>query len=178
MNILMRIKSKRAVPVANRSEPEKRRLRLQAPFSLSGLRALVLLGVLVFVSFMIYTPLNTYLQQKAEMKRVEASIASKEQEKEQLIEEIDRYQDEAYIREQAKLRLGLVEQGETAFRLVDPALEDATSANANDDAELDREKPWYKVLWKSLATAPVEEAPEEDPEMHLPIAPAPEEATP
>ncbi|MFC6317899.1 septum formation initiator family protein [Corynebacterium gerontici] len=169
----MRIKNKRAVPVAHRSEPKKRGIKLQAPFSLGGFRLMALVAVLVLVAFMIYTPLNTYLQQKAEMKRVAASISQKEAEKEQLINDIERYNDEAYVREQARLRLGLIEQGETAFRLVDPALNDPNDADADAKANAEKDQPWYRTMWKSIATPPAESEPAEQTDMHLPIAPAP-----
>lgn len=173
MESLMRIKNKRAVPVVHRSEPEKRGIKLQAPFTLSGFRLMALVGALVLVAFMIYTPLNTYLQQKAEMKRVTASISQKEAEKTQLMQEIERYQDDAYVREQARLRLGLIEQGETAFRLVDPALDDPNAANEDAAAHADKNQPWYRTMWKSIATPPAADPPADDTDMHLPIAPAP-----
>ena len=67
----------------------------------------------------------------------------------QLESDLNRYQSEAYIREQARLRLGVIEPGETAFRIVDPALDTDTSVTSagNEEEPLGA---WYENLWDSV----------------------------
>lgn len=129
---------------------------------------LVLAAVVVSVA----TPLRNYFEQRAEIAEVNAKIQRQEAEKQTLTEEIAKYDSEAYVREQARTRLGLIDPGETAYRLLDPKIgsgADYVPGETDDTDEPDR--PWYSQLWGAVATPP-------DPDKASEEAPAPEGESP
>ena len=72
--------------------------------------------------------------------------------------EKDRFSDPGYIKEQARIRLGLVEEGETPFRIIDPALGPVTGDDPVGEEPLPT-KSWYEQLWDSVSLPPEEEKP-------------------
>ncbi|AWT25724.1 Cell division protein FtsL [Corynebacterium provencense] len=112
---------------------------------------LVLAAVVVSVA----TPLRNFFEQRAAIAEVNATIERQEAEKQALTEEIARYGSEAYVREQARTRLGLVEPGETAYRLMDPDISSGADYVPGEVEETpEPEKPWYSRLWGAVATPP------------------------
>lgn len=108
--------------------------------------------VVAFVALSVATPLRNYFQQRAEIAEVNATIERQLAERDDLNAELDRYNSEAYVREQARTRLGVVEPGESAFRLMDPRIDTSSPSDPgveHDDSEPD---PWYTQLWGSVAT--------------------------
>lgn len=153
------------VPVSNRSAEPKR--RLPKP-SLGGGRldipSLAVIGVVVLLILAtVYVPLKNYFDGRTEIARLEESIAAKQVEREGLVAEIERYEDEAFIEQEARRRLGVIEPGETAWRIVDGRMvPEGQMTTSSDDEEVQPE--WYEVLWDSIA----EEPPEED-GMQMPV---------
>ncbi|MBV7295694.1 septum formation initiator family protein [Corynebacterium sp. TAE3-ERU12] len=111
-----------------------------------GILVLVLAGTLII-------PLRAYAEQRSQLAETRASIARLERRSSELENELSRYSDEAYIREQARVRLGLIEPGETPFRLIDPDMTGHASHNPGDAAAPEPD-PWYKELWHSIAVPP------------------------
>ena len=104
---------------------------------------LVLAAVMVSVS----QPLRNYFEQRADIAEVNAKIDRQEAEKQALTEEIEKYGSEAYLKEQARTRLGLVEPGETAWRLLDPGIDSGADYVPGEVTESDEpETPWYSQL--------------------------------
>ncbi|AEK37358.1 FtsB family cell division protein [Corynebacterium variabile] len=138
---------------------------------------LVLAAVMVSVS----QPLRNYFEQRADIAEVNAKIDRQEAEQQALTEEIEKYGSEAYLKEQARTRLGLVEPGETAWRLLDPGIDSGADYVPGEVTESDEpETPWYSQLWGSVATPPDAEdeadkdaPPPEGESPNLPVAPDP-----
>ncbi|MDO4686872.1 MAG: septum formation initiator family protein [Corynebacterium sp.] len=137
----------------------------------------VLVAVSIVVLVMIGMPLRNYFQQRSDIARVNASIAEKQAEQQALLKELEKYESEAFIKEQARVRLGVVEPGETAFRILSPELE-AESSTGQAASEKAAEHSWYEILWESIATSDSDiriGLPEEDkpvgPTGNLPISP-------
>lgn len=127
---------------------------MELPKKINPLVTVAVILVVAFVALSVATPLRNYFQQRAELAEINATIERQLEEREELTDELDRYQSEAYIREQARTRLGVVEPGESAFRLMDPRI----NTGSPDDPGLDRDDedpdPWYTQLWGSVATPP------------------------
>lgn len=117
-----------------------------------GLLVLLLLGTLVI-------PLRAYAEQRAQLAATRASIVRLEDRRAELEGQMRRYSDESYIREQARIRLGLVEPGETPFRLIDPEL-GAGPGRAPGEADPAPEQAWWRLLWASIAEPPQPAAPD------------------
>lgn len=149
-------RSRRTVPVVSRTRDARpkppRRPRMR--FNTAEFGVLAAVAIIVIVT--IWAPANNYFQGRSEINRLNESIAAKQAEKERLLEEIDRYGDEAWIREEARRRLGLIEPGEVAFRVIDPNMEvDPTVTTSAEDLTADW--TWYEILWASIATPPADD---------------------
>lgn len=157
--------SKTRVPVANRSPRPRRQLRLPAVDTqrLDIPSLAVIAFVLLIILGAVYAPMKNYFDGRAEIARLNESIAAKQVEKEILLEEIGRYDDEAFVRQEARRRLGVIEPGETAWRIIDPRLKQDTSVTTSPDDKA-VQPDWHEVLWDSVATGPSPAA-----EMHLPV---------
>ncbi|MHC9552003.1 septum formation initiator family protein [Corynebacterium diphtheriae] len=170
----MVFKKRRAVPVVNREE-KPRGLKLSRPSMKVDGRWLVIYGTIVIVLCVaILRPLNTYMDQKAETARLKASIAEKQIEKERLLAELEKYDSEAYVKEQARKRLGVIAPGEKAYRVMTPELENQGS-HVSTKEETKAKNPWYEKLWDSVTIVePAEEAEQQSdqPQMNLPLIPA------
>ncbi len=109
----------------------------------AGLLVLVLVGTLTI-------PVRTYQEQKAELAQTELNIARMEQRIAELEQEKELYSDPAYIREQARLRLALVEPGETPFRIVDPGVGQQATPQESAESRVVPATPWYQSLWTAI----------------------------
>lgn len=124
------------------------------PKKMNPIVALAVLLVVVFVALSVATPLRNYFQQEAELAEIHAEIEAQQEERDRLEAELDRYQSEAYIREQARTRLGVVEPGESAFRLMDPRINPSAPGGTGAEETEGDPDPWYTQLWGSVATPP------------------------
>lgn len=147
-------RSRHTVPVVTRSSAEQKRRPKRPKVRLSTMEIGVLVAVTILILVTIAVPLRNYFQGRSEIARLDESIIAKQLEKEHLMKEIDKYEDEAFIREEARRRLGLIEPGETAFRIVDPRMEQDPTLTTSAD-ELAAEQSWYEILWDSVATPPI-----------------------
>ncbi|MBK4151011.1 FtsB family cell division protein [Corynebacterium macginleyi] len=166
------------VPVASRASDTHKPQRAQEKknrkpdrVNIVGMTVIVIFVLLVLV--IIAVPLRNYYQGRSEIARLNESITAKQNEKDALLEKIDKYKSEDYIKQEARRRFGLVEQGETAYRIIDPNIQPDKQVTTNIQAQEDL-RPWFEVLWDSVAQPPEEEAPVVE-SHHLPIEPAPEE---
>lgn len=171
-----RSSKRRSVPVSSRKaagaprqKPRKQKARLGA-FEIG-----ILVSVALVVLLIIAVPLRNYFQQRSEIARLTESIAMKQAEKERLQSEIEDYRSEAYVREQARQRLGVIAQGETAYRIIDPRMDRDSSVTSDVEAE-NLERPWYEILWTSISEPEMvlEEEAEERLDTRMPIEPGTE----
>lgn len=163
---MARSKSARTrVPVSHRTTP-RTHPRRTAPVTVRRLDipSLAVIGVVVLLILgAIYVPLKNYFDGRTEIARLNESIAAKEIQKQELIDEIARYDDEEFVKQQARRRLGVIEPGETAWRIIDPRMDPETQVTTSADDE-SIQPEWYEVLWDSVATPPSPAA-----GMHLPV---------
>jgi hypothetical protein len=172
-------KTRRNVPIVNRAEQESG-ITIKVPRVRLGYKPLVLvIVVVIIVLVMITVPLRNYMGQRAELARRTASINALNNQKALLESEIKKYQSEEYIKEQARIRLGVIEPGEVAYRVIDPALENQRQTGDSAAAMEDGLGSWYEVLWNSVTVPDTLEETEETPTPtgKLPIAPDPNSPT-
>lgn len=158
----------KTVPVASRdraqreqAEARKKRGRakpliLQQDLASTGILIAVILTVLIAIA----VPLRNYYEGRSEIARAQASIEALQQRKDELEADIARHEDPVYVEQEARRRLGVLAEGETAWRIIDPRMTQnpaITSEEAPDDRE------WHQFLWDSLREIPEAEAPEEVP---------------
>ncbi len=111
----------------------------------------ILIAVILAVLLAIAVPLRNYYEGRSEIARLNDSIAALEQRKTDLETDIAKYQDPEYVKQEARRRLGVMEPGETAWRIIDPRMthgENITTEEAPD------ERTWTEVMWDSLREVP------------------------
>lgn len=141
---------------------------------ISHVELAILATIFVAVIVIVAVPVQNYAQQRSDIARVTASIAAKQKQKDELSAELQKLANDDYVREQARARFGVIEPGETAFRIVDPALGENPAATKHGDLP-EPTGPWYDTLWNSIAI-PVEESTEATVGIgHVPVPEVPEE---
>jgi cell division protein FtsB len=107
----------------------------------------IALGVVLVGLVLAYAyPLRVYLAQQAEIARLEADTAAQRQHIQQLSAEVARWNDDEYVKAQARKRLLLVEVGQQVYVVgVDPT--------TTDQAGPHTPPTWYQQLWTSVQTA-------------------------
>ncbi|MEX3504902.1 septum formation initiator family protein [Corynebacterium sp. LK2510] len=162
----------REVPVASRdrARAEAKKRKRQLPFQGDIVSLAILISVLLIVLTAVAVPLRNYYEGRSEIARLNASIAALESRKDGLERDVEKYSSEEYTRQEARRRLGLMETGETAWRIIDPRM---THAPAITTDEAPDTRPWPQVMIDSLRELPEEETSEE-----VPVPPTPVEEPP
>lgn len=115
-------------------------------------RAAILLLVVAALVLSLAFPLREYVAQRAEIGALEREIAAREARVQQLQDQRERWDDTAFVEQQARARLHYVFPGETGLVLLSP--DDVREAR---DPEIvvpvEPEVSWYDQLWKSVAAA-------------------------
>lgn len=142
------------IAVARADRKPRRTTTKKTSRSFGLLEAAILTAVLVMIVVMAAVPLNNYFSQRAEIAALHADIAAKEQTLAQLTKETQKYQDPAYLQEQARIRLGAALPGERIYRIQDPAISAATSDTTPQIATETKQQPWYEALWDQLGEVP------------------------
>ncbi len=114
-------------------------------------RLLALAVVLITITILLAPSIRTFLQQQAETRALQDQIAALEQEQADLQTQLARWEDPAYIKQQARDRLFLVMPGETRYLVkggteLEPSEEQQSQAGARD-------LPWTDALWESVERA-------------------------
>ena len=115
----------------------------------------MLSGVLVILALLIAPYVRPWLAQRSQLSQGRTEVVQLQAEVARLQAERDRWEDPAYIRQQARARLGLLDPGEVGYVRLDPAAPvraaDPRSAAA---AVPPRHGPaWYGTLWQSVVSA-------------------------
>jgi cell division protein FtsB len=105
------------------------------------------LGVLLFVLTLAYAfPLRTYLAQQAEIAQLEEDQRVQRERIQALVEQVARWGDEEYVKDQALRRLQLVEVNEQVYivSMEQPPADQGGPATPPS---------WYEQVWSSVQTA-------------------------
>ncbi|TDW87424.1 cell division protein FtsB [Kribbella pratensis] len=160
-------------PPARRGDQPKRRTtgtqadpaRTRGSRNLTGRAAVVLLvlGALI-VSYA--QSLRVWFDQHQQVNALQQEIRDREKRVAELNDEITRWDDDAYVKAQARQRLGWVMPGEVGYRVIGAdgkPVGAPPEPSAPADGTTDTQKPtWYTKLWGSVegaGTPPVTAAP-------------------
>jgi hypothetical protein len=118
-------------------------------------------------------PFQQYVAQRAQL----SSLAAQERAERARVAALEqaqaRWNDPAYVRQQARERLHFVKPGETAYVIVDPARQPRVAAAPAPRAP-HRTGAWYSQLWSTVTTAadePTKQSPKPKPPAPKPITP-------
>ncbi len=130
-----------------------RRTVATRPKAFTG-RASVLIGVLIVLALAYTYPVRVYLAQESQIGRMEVAQAAQQQRINAKIEEVAKWQDNEYVRIQARDRLFYVRPGEVPLLVLnDPA---GAARDAGKNVPAAPAAPWYDTLWSSVAAADAE----------------------
>lgn len=137
----------------------KKPLRLPKLPSRLGLtrRALAVLSVLIVLALSYANSLRIYLGQQHDLAEANQQIQDRTQRVAQLQDELERWNDPAYVKAQARERLGWLLPGETGYRVIGP---DGKPLGTGVVLDSTNELPpgehptmWFDRLWGSVETA-------------------------
>ena len=112
-------------------------------------RAAILILVLAALVVTLAIPLRAWLAQQSEIAALEADVASARERVADLEQELEDWEDPAFVIAQARSRLHFVFPGEVGYVVLG---EDDRPIVPTDDAPVD-ESPWYSRLWESTRQA-------------------------
>jgi len=128
-----------------------KRTRAPQPRRLSGRAAvacMLLIGLLLAYAY----PVRVYLSQQNEIDQLERSQAAQRQHIDELAGQLQKWNDDEYVKAQARGRLLFVLPGEKPLLVVDNAPKPGPAGTAAPTGPGDA-SPWYGKLWTSIRTA-------------------------
>jgi len=118
-------------------------------------RRFITMSALLAVMLVVLTPtLRSYLQQRSEIAELKREKVAGQQRVDALTAERKRWDDPAYVKQQAQERLGYAMPGKSITVYVDDAgaTHATTPRNGVTDATGLSSHPWYGQIWGSIST--------------------------
>ncbi|KAA1378107.1 septum formation initiator family protein [Aeromicrobium fastidiosum] len=117
-------------------------------------RAIVLLAVVLLLIASYTSTLHAWWQQRSEIQATRAEIATRKESIVELEDQISRWDDPAYVKQQAKERFGWVSPGEVGYRVIgsDGKVQGADVPTL-DAPPRPADPEWYDKLWGSVKEA-------------------------
>jgi hypothetical protein len=109
----------------------------------------VLLALLLAYAY----PVRVYLTQQAQIQDIEDRQYAQQLHIRALQEERAKWDDDDYVRAQARDRFHYVLPGETAFVVLDGDPEPDSATNGGGAGARKQPQPWYRGLWSSIGAA-------------------------
>lgn len=116
-----------------------------------GGRWVVLALVLLALAIALIYPLRQYLAQRDEIDALRESTRKQQIETERMRADLERWNDPAYVRQQARERLHFVFPGDTAYLVVPPVGDPGNPAPPTPARA--GPPPWYGDVWDSVREA-------------------------
>lgn len=115
-------------------------------------RLLALAVVLVTIIVLLAPSIHTFMKQRADIAELQTQIAQAKDTKAELTREISRWEDPAFVKQQARKRFFMVMPGETSY-LVIGAKEQRQQDREQAAISPQRDLPWADALWVSVTRA-------------------------
>lgn len=122
-----------------------------------SMRRLTVFGALVvFLAVLITPTLRSYLHSQSKIDGLRSQVAAQQADVRSLQKQQAKWNDPAYVKQQAEKRLGFAAPGGTITILVNPKTAAPTAGGSPVmGAKTDPSThPWYGQLWQSLVRAP------------------------
>ncbi|HEY2947776.1 MAG TPA: septum formation initiator family protein [Micromonosporaceae bacterium] len=117
-------------------------------------RATVLVVIFVALALGYTYPVRVYLTQQSDIAQVQSAQAAQRGRIGDLTEQVAKWQDDEYVRIQARRRLFYVQPGEIPLVVLRPGAGDAHGAGPNGAGPTPAKRPpWYATLWSSIRAA-------------------------
>ena len=132
--------------VAARGAQERRASR-------AVLRSVVLASILVLLAVTLVPTLRSYLRQQGQIDSLRQQVAAQRTDVTSLQKEQARWNDEAYVVQQARERLKFVKVGEKSYTVIDGRAAARTEPGVAAAPAASSDHPWYGQLWESVRVA-------------------------
>lgn len=118
-------------------------------------RALVLGAVVILLVVVLAAPLNRYLSSRSALREAEQRARSNQTQLAQLREQLKRWDDPAYVEQQARSRLQYALPGDTVYVVVRPGQKPSLGGQPQSNSAPVRVPggTWNERLWGSVLTA-------------------------
>jgi cell division protein FtsB len=140
------------VPTPRKKDSDDEAAPVPVPARAFSGRMLALTVVMIAIAVMLAPTVKIFIDKRAEIAALEADIASRQAEQDSLKQQLSRWQDPNYVKQQARDRINMVMPGETGYWVFGSDQPVGTSsgqtgaASAEDPANL----PWVDSLWESI----------------------------
>jgi len=114
-------------------------------------RMLALALVLVTITVLLAPSVRIFIEQRSEIAALERDIAAQQQTQDKLERELARWEDPAYIKQQARDRIFYVMPGETRYLVT--GAEGLAESDEHASEAAPAELPWVDALWDSVKRA-------------------------
>ncbi|KRF27431.1 septum formation initiator family protein [Phycicoccus sp. Soil802] len=117
------------------------------------MRVVVLASIFVLLAVTLVPTLRSYLRQQGEIDALRGQVSQQRQGVSDLQKEQARWNDDAYVMQQARERLKFVKVGEKSYTVIDgkPSAKALPGVATAPAASSDH--PWYGQLWESVQVA-------------------------
>ncbi|GAA1738927.1 hypothetical protein GCM10009710_19030 [Aeromicrobium alkaliterrae] len=132
---------------------------------------MVLLAVMVLLVASYTAQVHTWWQQRQEIRATTAEIEIRQATIDGLEDDAARFDDPAYVEQQARERFGWVLPGEVGYRVIDADGQVEGDVPQLADPPSDAEPAWYGQLWESVKVSGQKPEPKAPPADETPQAP-------
>ncbi|MGO4188023.1 septum formation initiator family protein [Pseudarthrobacter sp. TAF60_1] len=117
-------------------------------------RMLALAVVMIAITIMLAPTVKIFFDKRAELTALNDDIAARQAEGDRLRQQISRWQDPNYVKQQARDRINMVMPGETGYWVFGSDLPAGSRSSQNAAAAQDpADLPWVDSLWESVRRA-------------------------
>jgi len=115
-------------------------------------RMLALAVVMIAITVLLAPTVKIFLEKRAEISALEAEIAGKQAEQQELKKQLSRWQDPNYVKQQARDRINMVMPGETGYWVFGADVPAGTPGGrtGNGASGTPGNLPWVDGLWESI----------------------------
>lgn len=116
-------------------------------------RVAILLSILGFLVVVSGSTIAAYVSQRSEIAAMEAQVREQQKRVAELHAEMTRWEDPAYVEQQARARLKFVRPGERSYTVIDPAKPEQVAEVEVAIAAPTGSQPWYSAVLQSAVVA-------------------------
>ena len=117
------------------------------------MRVVVLASIFVLLAVTLVPTLRSYLRQQGEIEALRGQVSEQRQGVSDLQKEQARWNDDAYVAQQARERLKFVKVGEKSYTVIDAKPSTKALPGVAKASTASSDHPWYGQLWESVQVA-------------------------
>jgi cell division protein FtsB len=117
------------------------------------MRVVVLASIFVLLAVTLVPTLRSYLRQQGEIDALRGQVSEQRQGVTDLQKEQARWNDDAYVMQQARERLKFVKVGEKSYTVIDGKASSKVLPGVASVPAASSDHPWYGQLWESVQVA-------------------------